>query len=332
MRSKLNRRRFLGSLAASLEGAAMAGFVFQSSPNAQASDRPGSSPAPAVWRADGDNYYFQNDIVSGRYLTAGEYQGMRSLVHRPTGVEIAAGEKLPGLAAPYRVFGNGRRYGDVRDRPTRVDVTPEGLRIAHPADAENPFDIVSCYAWNADTLDVRYTITAHTDMRAFEFGVSSYLSAGFRAYVSRQSNVWGETSSEIVPVDVNRMTDVYALFPRNEDAMKTIFDGRWDLPPFPVRYAVPAYFAHALAYRRHVKSGVMAVGMADPKECYAICVPVNNPPENPDPAKGYQGIYFYLFGRDLRRGETVATRIRWIVGRNLPDQEILARWESFAEA
>ena len=283
-----------------------------------------------TWRVEGEYCHFQTDLVSGRYLTAGKYQGMRSLVHRPTGTEIAAGETLPGLVAPYRAFGNGLRYGDVRDRPTQVELLPEGLRITHPADAENPFDLASLYEWNADTLDVHYTLSLHADMRAFELGVASYLSAGFRAFVSRQSNTWGETAARIVPVDANPMTDVYALFPRNEAALKTIFDGRWDLPPYPVRYAVPAYFAQPWAYRRHVKSGVMALGMADPRECCAICIPVNDPPEDPSPAKGYQGVYFYLFGRELRRGETTTTRVRWVVGQNLPEAEIHARWESFA--
>ena len=106
-----------------------------------------------------------------------------------------------------------------------------------------------------------------------------------------------------MPVNTNPMTDVYALFPRSEAELKTIFDGRWDLPPYPVRCAVPAYFAQPLAYRRQAQSGVMAVGMADPKECYAICIPVNDPPDDPNPTKGYQGIYFYFFGRNLRQGE-----------------------------
>ena len=274
----------------------------------------------------------QNDFVLGKYLTAGHYQGMRDLVHRPTGVQIAAGETLPGLVAPYRVFGNGRRYGDVRDRPTQVEIVPEGLRIMHPSDSENPFDLVSLYSWDGDTLDVRYAITLHTEMLGFELGIASYLSAGFRAFISRQANVWGEKGFKIVPVDANPMTDVYAVFPRSEGEMKTIFDGRLDLPPYPIRFTAPAYFAHPLAYRRHMKSGVMAVGMADPKECYSICIPVNDPPQEPDPSKGYQAIYFYLFGRDLRPGRTATTRLRWIIGQDLPEEEILARWESFSTA
>ena len=284
-----------------------------------------------AWQAEGPYYRFETDLVAGRYLTAGRYQGMRELVHRPTGVQIAAGETLPGLAAPYRVFANGRRYGDVRDRAGEVAVVPEGLRIAHPADAENPFDLVSLYTWAAgNTLDVHYTITAHGDLRRFELGIASYLAAGFRAYVWRQSNVWGETDSRIVPVDSNPMTDVYALFPRSEAELPTIFDGRWDLPPYPVRYSVPGYFAQPLAYRRHAASGVMAVGMADPRECYAMCIPVNDPPEDPEPAKGYQAIYFYLFGRDLPQGQTARTRIRWVIGQELSSPEVLACWESFA--
>ncbi len=282
------------------------------------------------WHSEGDYYCFSNELVSGKYLTTGHYQGMRDLVHRASGVQIAAGETLPGLVAPYRVFGNSRRYGDVRDRNGQREIVPEGLRITHPADSENPFDLVAIYSWEGGTLDIRYRITAHVEMRGFELGIASYLAAGFRGFICRQSNVWGEKDPRIVPVDVNPMTDVYAVFPRSEADFKTIFDGRLDLPPYPVRFVAPAYFAHPLAYRRHAKSGVTAVGMADPKQCYSICLPVNNPPEEPDPANGYQGIYFYLFGRDLRQGETVATRLRWVVGQDLSDQEVLARWESFA--
>jgi hypothetical protein len=286
----------------------------------------------ASWQADGDLYRFETDVVSGTYLTAGHYQGMRSLVHRPTGVQIAAGETLPGLVAPYRVFARGRRYGDVRDRPSRAELLPEGLRVTHLADADNPLDLVSLYAWQGDTLDVRYAVTAQVDLPDFELGIASYLAAGFRAFVSRQSNVWGEAEARIVPVDVNPMTDVYALFPRSESALKLIFDGRWDLPPYPVRYAVPAYHAQALAYRRHAETGVTALGMADPRECLAICIPVNDPPDDPDPARGYQAIYFYLFGRDLKRGETATTHLRWVVGKDLADDDILGRWGAFERA
>lgn len=283
-----------------------------------------------LWRMDGDKCHFENEAVTGHYRVTGEYQGMRSLVHRASGVQIAAGERLPGLVAPYRVFGNGRRFSDVRDRRAEEEILSNALRRTYPADAQNPFDITATYAWNAEVLDVNVAVKPHEDIAGFELGVASYLAAGFRAFVSRQSNVWGEQTSTIVPVDANPMTDVYALFPRNESAMKTIFDGRWDLPPYPVRYAVPAYFAQALAYRRHVQTGVTALGLGDPDECYAICIPVNNPPEDPSPANGYQAIYFYLFGRDVRCGEPVNARLRWVIGQDLSNAEVLARWDSFA--
>lgn len=281
------------------------------------------------WTIEENLCRFENEDVSGSFLISGEYQGMRSLVHRPSGVEIAAGEKLPGLVAPYRVFGNGRRYADVRDRTPEASLPPGGLRLVHPADADNPFRLDSCYSWNGDTLDIRYTLVPETGMRGFEIGIASYLQAGFRGFVSRQSNHWGETAPRLVPVDVNPMTDVYALFPRSEAELKTIFDGRWDLPPYPVRYSVPGYFALPLAYRCHSSTGVIALGMADPRECYAICLPVNNPPENPSPAHGYQAVYFYFFGRDLEPDQPVHWRLRWVVGRQFTGEEISRRWLEF---
>lgn len=281
------------------------------------------------WSGEYPNFRFETGAVSGSYLAAGEYQGMRDLVHRSTGVQVAAGETLPGLVAPYRVFGNGRRYGDVRDRPNRAEIVPEGLRITFPSNEENPFDLETLYCWAGDTLDVHSTITAHVDLRGFELCISSYLSAGFRAFVSRQSNEWGERGGRIVPVDANPMTDVYAMFPRDETAAGMIFDGRWDLPPYPVRWTVPAWFDLPLAYRRHAKTGVMGLAMGDPKECYTIGISVNDPPEDPDPAKGYQAIYFYLFGRDILQHEVASAQVRWVIGKDLSEQEIYARWESF---
>lgn len=281
------------------------------------------------WSGEYPNFRFETETVSGSYLAAGEYQGMRDLVHRSTGVQVAAGETLPGLVAPYRVFGNGSRYGDVRDRPNRAEIVAEGLRITFPSNEENPFDLETLYCWSGDTLDVHSTITAHEDLLGFELCISSYLSAGFRAFVSRQSNEWGEQGGRIVPVDANPMTDVYAMFPRDETAAGMIFDGRWDLPPYPVRWTVPAWFDLPLAYRRHAKTGVMGLAMGDPKECYTIGISVNDPPEDPDPARGYQAIYFYLFGRDIHQHEVASAQVRWVIGKDLSEQEIHARWESF---
>jgi hypothetical protein len=254
---------------------------------------------------------------------------MRDLVHRPTDVQIASGQTLPGLVAPYRVFGNGRRYDDVRDRPAQAEISGDRLRIVYAADENNPFDLDSHYCWTEDTLDACYKVDPHEDMRRFELNISSYLSGGFRAYVSRQSNEWGEKKPRLVPVDVNPMTDVYAMFPRDESAAEMIFDGRWDLPPYPVRWTVPAWFDLPLAYRRHAKSGVTALAMGDPRECYTIGISVNDPPEDPDPARGYQAIYFYLFGRDLSAGEPATARVRWVVGKDLSEDEMLERWASF---
>lgn len=281
------------------------------------------------WQCDGANYLFETDLVQGSYLTEGEYQGMRELVHRPTGMQAAAGETLPGLLAPYRVFGNGLRYDDVRDRPALPEIVDDRLRIRYAADEKNPFDLDSEYQWTGDVLDVTYRLLPHVELRRFELNVSSYLSAGFRAHVSRQSNEWGEDDSRFAAVDVNAMTDVYAMFPRDESAMATIFDGRWDLPPYPVRWTVPAWLDRPLAYRRHAASGLTVLAMGDPEETHSIGISVNDPPEDPDPERGYQSIYFYFFGRDLPAGEPAAVRLRWIVRENLTEEAILEHWEAF---
>ena len=57
-------------------------------------------------------------------------------------------------------------------------LVPEGMRITHPEDDENPFEVASLYSWRDDTLDIRYVITPSAELLGFEMGVASYLAAG----------------------------------------------------------------------------------------------------------------------------------------------------------
>ena len=47
------------------------------------------------------------------------------------------------------------------------------------------------------------------------------------------------------------------MFPRDEDALRTIYDGRWDIPPNPVTWAFVRYLAAPIAVRRHAEAGAL---------------------------------------------------------------------------
>jgi hypothetical protein len=68
--------------------------------------------------------------------------------------------------------------------------------------------------------------------------------------------------------------------------------------------------------------------MAPPDDCFAFSSPWN--PPAPD-AGGYRSIYFSLFGRDLRAGQTVRASCRLILARNLGDDEAIRRYETYLQ-
>jgi len=93
-----------------------------------------------------------------------------------------------------------------------------------------------------------------------------------------------------------------------------------------VQWSVTRWLAAPLAMRREEKSGVAAVLMSPPEDCFAVATPYNRTP--PDGVAGHQSIYLSLFGRDVKAGETARAHSRLVVGR-LSDQQAVEQYETY---
>ena len=71
--------------------------------------------------------------------------------------------------------------------------------------------------------------------------------------------------------------------------------------------------AAPLALRRDAKSGLTAVLMSRPRDCFAVSMPYGEEP--------HRSVYLSLFGVDLAAGKEVSAAARLVIGKNISDQE-----------
>ncbi|MFO7774733.1 MAG: hypothetical protein R6W89_02935, partial [Candidatus Hydrogenedentota bacterium] len=225
-----------------------------------------------------------------------------------------------GIANYYRVFTAGHRYEDPRvlSRETSLE-TPDTVRVHWPASEDQPFALTGIYRWVApDTLDLETIVEAEADLPDFEVFLASYLSSAFPA-----SSVYAQTGEEETGmVTAEPEEGVWQVFPRDAEALAIVEDGRWEVPPNPVDWAVRPDFAGALIYRRAEDSDLTVAMMAQPQDCFALFTP--------ERGEAHYSMYLSLFGRTIEAGDSARTTVRVIIGA-LDDDALLKRYQEFLD-
>jgi hypothetical protein len=280
-----------------------------------------ASPELAFKPAGPGYYGFDTGTMRGKIRVSGGSQGIIELVHVPSGVAVAHGGALPGIFSYYRVFSTDARYDDAaRDWPNKTKLLADGgLEVFWPPATEHPLEMTAIFRWRRrDTLDVETIARPEKDMPGFEVFLSSYFMPGFRALVYVKPNMFSPGKPEFLAADVNPLVEgSYLMFPRDRRAAEMIFDRRWEFPPNPVQWSVTRQLAAPMAMRKDDKSGVAAILVSPPEDCFAIATPYNKTP--PDGVAGHQSLYLSLFGRDVAAGQTVRAHSRLAVGQNISD-------------
>jgi hypothetical protein len=292
---------------------------------------PAAPPDLAFKPADPGHYAFDTGALRGKIRASGRSQGIVELVHVPSGVAVAHGGSLPGIFSYYRVFSTDTRHGDAaRDWPTRTRLLGDGsLEVSWPPAEKHPLEMTAIYRWRRpDALDVETVARPQKDMPGFEVFLSSYFSPGFRALVYVKPNMFTPGKPQFLPADVSPLVDgTYLMFPRDRQAAQMIFDRRWEFPPNPVQWSVTRHLAAPMAMRKDDKSGVAAILMSPPEDCFAIATPYNKTP--PDGVAGHQSLYLSLFGRDVKADQTVRAHTRLVVGQNLSDEQAVKLYSDY---
>jgi hypothetical protein len=114
------------------------------------------------------------------------------------------------------------------------------------------------------------------------------------------------------------------LYPASEDVLAIVKDGRWKFPPYPNDWAIRPVLAAPLGMRQHPRSGVTVVIMAPPEDCFAVSMSQQE--------AGLGAFYLSLFGKDVKKGETLIGHARMVFGMNLADDQAVQAYRDYLES
>jgi hypothetical protein len=265
-------------------------------------------------------YEFDTGILRGRLRGAGKGLGLTSVMHVPTGTKLNGAY---GILSHYRVFTTNKRYGTATwDWPSASKLLPDGaVQVTWPEADDRPFELAAIYRFRDDsTLDVETIVKSSKDLSKFEVFLASYFDEAFplpQVYVTASP----ETEGKPAFLTAKKAFGNWQMFPRNDDVLPIIHDGRWQKQPNPVDWKIMPPMAKPIALRRGPVAAPMAILMTTPEDCFAIAAPYEG--------EGHYSVYFSLFGRDIMAGQVAKARLRLVVTNVTSNREILNLYKKY---
>ena len=279
----------------------------------------GAADARLAFTAAGKEYTFNTGVLRGTLREGGKSKGLKPMFDVASGANLAASL---GIMSPYRLLTADARFGTAAwDWSSQAQALADGaVEVRWSPDADHPLEMTAVYRWSSpNVLDFAATVKPQQALRKFELFLASYFD-GFPAslvYVQENPAAGGKPAF----LEAVKAAAVWQAFPRDDDAAKIITDGRWKFPPNPVEWKIMPRLAAPLAVRRDAKSGLAAVLMAPPEDCFAVLTPYGE--------EGHRSVYLSLFGRDLKAGEAVTARARLVIGRDISDEQAIALYKAY---
>ena len=265
-------------------------------------------------------YEFNTGILRGRLHEAGKGLGLTSAVHVPTGTTLNGAY---GILSYYRVFTANKRYGTAAwTWPGTSKLLPDGaVQVTWPEADDRPFEMVAIYRFrDGSTLDVETIVRPGKDLSKFEVFLASYFHESFplpQVFVTPDPKTVGKR----IFLTAKKSFGNWQMFPRNNEVVPIIRDGRWQKEPNPVDWKIMPLLAKPIALRRGSDKVPTAILMAPPDDCFAIATPYEG--------EGHYSMYFSLFGRDIEAGQTARARLRLVVKNITSNRDILNLYQKY---
>jgi hypothetical protein len=263
-----------------------------------------------AFSAAGTNEFtFDTGVLKGKLRAGGKSRGLSSVVHLPTGTAL---DSSTGLFGHYRVFSANKRYGTAAwDWPSDARLRQDGSVEVHwPSAEDRPFELRAVYRWAApNILDLETTVQAKTNLAKFESFLACYFAEGFT-----NACVYARSNGQSWFMSAEKSDGIWQAFPRDDQAVSIIQDGRWKFLPSPVDWVIRSHLAKPLGVRRWPANNLRVVVMSLPSDCFAVLTPFE--------AEPHRSMYLSLFGKDLKAGETARARARLVIQKNLASEAI----------
>jgi hypothetical protein len=274
-----------------------------------------------VFTAAGNGEYeVDTGVVRGKLRAEGKSLGLSSVVHVRSGVTLSRGY---GIFGHYRVFVASHRFGTAAwDWPSTASLLDDGtVEVSWPSAQDRPFELKATYRWHdPSSLNLMTEVKAQKDLPKFEVFLASYFNDTFtNSLVFVKQHPEAEKKPGFLAA--TQPFGDWLMFPRGPVAVQIIKDGRWKIEPNPVDWVIMPESDRPLGVRRDPNTGVTAVLMAPPDDCFAL--------STPHQTESHFSLYLSLFGKTIRAGETARARARLWVAENPSDQQILDRYQTY---
>lgn len=261
----------------------------------------------------GNNLTFDTGVVKGAIVKDGTGEALRPISFVDPDVPI---DDNHGLLMPYRFLTPQRRYGFGAWEWERTGKILESgaAEFRWLGTSDRPFNLSAIYDWKTDdTLDFVIQYTPLVDMDKFELFVGSYFQKFTDVKVYARDG--GGRRAGFIPVDPQ--TPGNQFFPRGDDVLSMINDGRWTFPPYPQPVVIRPTYAAPIGIKREPKSGATVLMMAPPDDCFAIT------------AMGSWAMYLNFFGKDVKKGQTLVGHARLVFGMGITDAQAVSRYNEY---
>ena len=281
-----------------------------------AEDRP---PPRLAFTVAAKELHFDTGALKGTLGQGGKSTGLRPVTHIASGVQMAGAF---GILSPYRMLTFDARFGTAAwDWASKAELLADGAAQVHwSPDKAHPLEMTGVYRWAADdTLDLKLTVKPQRDLRRFELFLASYFN-GFPvslACVQQPASASGPWRF----MEAVKAHGDWQTFPRDDTAATIFSDGRWARPPHPVTWKMMPRFAAPLALRRDANSGLTAVLMSRPSDCFAVSMPYGE--------EGHRSAYLSLFGGDLKAGQEASAGARLVIGKDITEDRAMELYRAY---
>ncbi len=276
---------------------------------ASVSDGPAFYPG---FRADeaGASFRFETESIEGALQVEGVYHGVTRLIDKRSGRQV-----IDTRYSALNLF-KLMSVNQVMDLPRAMQRTATSqagaVEIQWPPSEGHHAGLTARYELRPpNAIDLTVTVKSRGTYAGYELFLSSYFDKALRPHVMVQAPR-NQPAEWVLPTVNDVFRGTVLVFPRDALAARFCLDGRWsrsERKTPTVQMCPVRHYAHCLAVQEDPHSGLAAVLMSYPEECYAISTRYHAA-EDADRLTSYSAFDLSLFGVDLVPRAECRARVR----------------------
>ena len=279
------------------------------------------------YNSNTENWDFETANLKGSFQPEGEKNGLKSLIHKSTGVDVVHSKYNWSLNL-FMLFSNNLCMGQARLIDRTFQVERDKISISYsPVDNSssqdsNLFTVNHKVALNViyqfkepNIVDIEITADFKWPYPGYEVFLSNYFNPAMSPFVYVSGSPFDEPPDQpkwISPDSNDVFLGTGLVFSRDQHAAKKSIDGRWDRIWGLYQWNPQRYYALPMIAQVDIKHNLAAIIMSHPTDCFSVTSGYSS--LNPkDPFSDQNPMYMSFFGDDMLPGDVKTVKARMVV-------------------